>query len=96
MRIFDRQQRAPQDLTSPTFKVSFHPYRRLLYCQHEQGSVILKLRAAELSYLREQLLINPRGEAEGPESRADHQSDGQVDALVAEECRQRFGVDPHR
>jgi hypothetical protein len=34
---------------------------RLLYCQHEQGSVILKLRAAELCYLREQLLINPRG-----------------------------------
>ena len=35
--------------------------RRLLHCQHEQGSVILKLRAAELGNLREQLLIHPRG-----------------------------------
>jgi hypothetical protein len=61
MRVFDQQQRAPQDLTSPTFKVPFYPYRRLLYRQHEQDSVILKLRAAELCYLREQLLINPRG-----------------------------------
>jgi hypothetical protein len=36
------------------------------------------------------------GLAEGPENGADHQSDEQVDALVAEEGRQRFGVYPHR
>ena len=35
--------------------------RQLLHCQHEQGSVIPKLRAAELRYLREQLLIHARG-----------------------------------
>jgi hypothetical protein len=36
------------------------------------------------------------GLAHGPENGANHESDEQVDALVAEEGRQRFGVGPHR
>jgi hypothetical protein len=35
------------------------------------------------------------GLAHGPENGANHESDEQVDALVAEEGRQQFGVGPH-
>ena len=36
------------------------------------------------------------GQADGPENGADHECKTQIDALVAEEGCQRFGVGPHR
>jgi hypothetical protein len=35
------------------------------------------------------------GQADGPENGADHESEAQIDALVAEEGCQRFGVGLH-
>jgi hypothetical protein len=35
------------------------------------------------------------GWADSPKNCGDHERDEQVDALVAEEGRQRFGVGPH-
>jgi len=35
------------------------------------------------------------GQADGSENGADHESKAQIDALVAEEGRQGFGIDPH-